>query len=218
MQDEQFEIVVVCTGNRARSPVAEAFLRHLLADLPVTVRSLGTLDLGPVAALPEAVESAAAHGLDLSSHCARTLRGEDLSQADLVLGFERSHVASAAVDCGAPRERVFTMGELVSLLEEVELDQWAAPVERARRAITAAAAVRGRETGGMAELADPIGGSASVYRHTVFAVRELSIRLAQQLFGEGALRPLPDGATAPREHGRRGRRRGRLAGRAEHEP
>lgn len=209
MQDERFDIVVVCTGNRARSPVAEAFLRRLLADLPITVRSLGTLDLGPVAALPEAVESAAAHGLDLSSHCARTLRGEDLSVADLVLGFERSHVVSAVVDCAALRERVFTMGELAGLLAQVELDEWAVPIERARRAIAAAALVRGHATGGMTELADPIGGSASVYDDTVATIRELSIRLAKQLFGEGALRPLPESTGTGREGGRLGRLVGR---------
>jgi protein-tyrosine phosphatase len=184
-----FELVLICTGNRARSPIAEGYLRRLLADLPVHVHSLGTLELEGAPALPEALEAAARAGLDLSAHRSRALGGRDLSDADLVLGFELSHVAAAVMDGGAARERVFSLPELVELLEQARTPLETDPIERARNAIAAANALR--VTGApLAELADPIGQSASFHRDTVERVRDLSVRLAIGLFGRERVRPL----------------------------
>jgi low molecular weight protein-tyrosine phosphatase len=187
---DEFELVLLCTGNRARSPVAEGFLRDLLADLPVRVRSLGTLELGAAPALPEAIEAAAGLGLDISNHRARALAGEDLSGADLVIGFEQRHVAAAVVDGAARRDRVFSLPELVELLEESAPHGFGEPVERARQAIADAHARRGNSLSARAELADPLGHDRTFYRDTVERVRELSERLAVGLFGEDAVRPL----------------------------
>jgi protein-tyrosine phosphatase len=186
----RFELVLLCTGNRARSPIAEAFLRDLLADLPVRVRSLGTLEVGAAPALPEAIEAAAARGLDISAHRARALAGEDLSGADLVVGFEQRHVVAAVVDGGARRDRVFSLPELVELLEQGPAQRLGEPVERATQAIADAHARRSGQTAGRAELADPLGQDRRFYRDTVERVRELSTRLALGLFGEDAVRPL----------------------------
>jgi protein-tyrosine phosphatase len=196
--EHEFELVLLCTGNRARSPIAEGFLRELVADLPVRVRSLGTLELGAAPALPEAIEAAAAHGLDISAHRARALAGEDLSGADLVVGFEHRHVAAAVVDGGARRDRVFSLPELVELLEQGPAQRLGEPVERATQAIADAHARRsGHLAAGRAELADPLGQDRHFYRDTVERVRELSTRLALGLFGEDAVRP-PSVATSAR--------------------
>jgi protein-tyrosine phosphatase len=184
-----FELVLICTGNRARSPVAEGFLRHLLADLPVHVHSLGTLELEGAPALPEAVEAALSAGLDLSAHRSRALGGQDLRDADLVLGFEMSHIAAAVVDGGAPRERVFSLPELVELIEQTGAPREIDPIARARHVIAAANAHR--VTGvPPAELADPLGKSARFHRDTVGRVRDLSVRLAVALFGRENVRAL----------------------------
>jgi protein-tyrosine phosphatase len=188
---ERFELVLLCTGNRARSPVAEGFLHYLLADLPVHVHSLGTLELSGAPALPEALEAASQHGLDISKHRARTLQGEDLSQADLVVGFERIHVAAAVIDGGARAERVFTLPELVGLLEEARPVPTMDAIDGARQKVSDAHARRaGAVPGSQAEVADPIGQSGKVYRDTVDQVRDLSLRLAIGLFGRKAVRPL----------------------------
>jgi protein-tyrosine phosphatase len=187
---EHFELVLICTGNRARSPVAAGFLRNLLADLPVNVQSLGTLELEGAPALREAVDAASRHGLDISTHRARTLRGQDLGRADLVLGFERNHVAAAVIDGGAPAERVFTLPELVQLIEEPGGAQEPNPIERARRQIADAHARRaGKGSAITIELPDPVGQNRKVFRDTVEQVRDLSVRLAAGLFGEEAIRP-----------------------------
>jgi protein-tyrosine phosphatase len=207
-QQDEFEVVLLCTGNRARSPIAEGFLRDLLADLPVRVRSLGTLELGAAPALPEAIEAAAVVGLDISDHRARTLAGEDLSGADLVIGFEQRHVAAAVVDGGARRDRVFSLPELVELLEASAPQRFGDPVERARQAIADAHARRGGHVAsGVAELADPLGKDRNFYRGTVERVRELSTRLAVGLFGQDAVRR--HGNARPAHAGlERGSRRG----------
>jgi protein-tyrosine phosphatase len=188
---EHFELVLICTGNRARSPVAEGFLRHLLADLPVHVHSLGTRELAGAPALREAVKAASHQGLDISTHRARTLRGEDLGQADLVLGFERNHVAAAVIDGDARPERVFTLPELVELIEERRAALEPNPIEQARRQIADAHARRAGNVSAMPiELADPLGQSRKVFRDTVEQVRDLSERLAAGLFGKGVIRSL----------------------------
>jgi protein-tyrosine phosphatase len=182
MAGGQFEVVFVCTGNRFRSAIAEALLAKLTQGLPVKTSSAGTLDLGPVAVLPEAVELAPELGIDLADHRARCVRNVDLSGADLVLGFERMHLALAVVECGAPRERTFTLPELVSLLPEGEAAD-ADPVSSARQLVRRA---HGRRTADrQLELADPLGATPNVFRSTATEIQRLVERLASGLFGAG---------------------------------
>jgi len=117
---DTFSIVFLCTGNRFRSPLAEAFVRRLTVGLPVTTQSFGTLELEGAPALPEALELGLQCGLDLSSHRTRHLGHASLDQVDLVLGFEETHVRGAVVDAKAPRRRAFTLREIARLLPAAE--------------------------------------------------------------------------------------------------
>jgi protein-tyrosine-phosphatase len=176
-----FEVVFICTGNRFRSAIGEAMFQRLTAGLPVRTSSAGTLDLGPVGVLPEALDLAPALDLDLSSHRARCVRDVDLSEADLVLGFEYVHVSTAVVDAGAPRARTFTVPELVALLEhEAEPSDGLDPIAHAREAVRRAD--NARSGGYRPELADPLGGPAEVFRTTALEIQDLTGRLAGLLF------------------------------------
>ena len=180
------KVVFVCSGNRFRSPIAEALFRGLAPDLPLDVSSRGTLDLGPIPVLQEALAEGGRLGIDLSAHRARTIAAGELADADLVIGFERRHVATAVVDGKAPRERAFTLPELVALLERIERPPSSEPLEHARAALALAA--RERPDGspvGVAELADPIGRGAAVARETADRVQALTGALASGLFGGG---------------------------------
>ena len=147
--------------------------------LPVEVSSLGTLDLGPVPALPEAVTLAEelGLGLDLTSHRARQLG--DLRDRDLVVGFERKHVMAAVVDAGAAVERTFTLPELVELLRGLS-----APPADARERIAAAHAARPPDFRNrpLAEIRDPLGLSAPEQRAVARTVEVQVSELATALF------------------------------------
>ena len=212
-RERPFELVLICTGNRVRSPVAEGFMRALTDGLRVNVSSVGVLDVGSVPALPEAIETAAALGLDISGHRARCVLAHDLSGADLVVGFERRHVATAVVDARAPRERTFGILELVELLERIDPPRATTPEERARGAVARAHALR-RSDAELQELPDPLGGSRDVYRETISRVRLLCERLAVGLFGEAAAERLPAIAKGQLTGARRRRRRGAARGSA----
>jgi low molecular weight protein-tyrosine phosphatase len=184
--DEQdvFDVVVICSGNRFRSPIAEGVLRDASKGLPVNVASAGTLDTRPGPAFPEAVEIGRSYGLDLEPHRSRRVSGLDLSGADLVLGFEQIHVATAVVDAAARREHSFVLTELVGYLSGLEPMEATNPIERARAAVEAANDERMRSGAPPPdEIADPVGGSDALFRTTAERVRALTLEVASALFG-----------------------------------
>ena len=74
-------VLFLCTGNSARSPMAEALLRAAAGDR-VVVTSAGS---HPHAVRPEAVQAMAARGLDISTHRPRHLDEVAGRRFDLVV-------------------------------------------------------------------------------------------------------------------------------------
>jgi protein-tyrosine phosphatase len=90
-----FTVLVVCTGNICRSPMAEGLLRGALPSnlkARVEVRSAGTYAMHGNAATPEAIAAAAHYGADIGSHRARLLNKEMILNADLILAMEEHHL------------------------------------------------------------------------------------------------------------------------------
>jgi protein-tyrosine phosphatase len=90
-----FTVLVVCTGNICRSPMAQGMLKgalppHLRAR--VEVRSAGTYAVYGNAATPDAIAAAAHFGVDIGSHRARLLSKEMIFHADLILAMEEHHL------------------------------------------------------------------------------------------------------------------------------
>ena len=164
--------------------MAEALARRLTDTLAVEVASAGLLDLGPVPALDETIDAAHDVALDLSEHVARCLHDVAVDDVDLVVGFERAHLAEAVVGRGVPPEKVFLLRELVRLLELCDLPAAYDPVERARLAVAAAHELRGGEVFVPGEeVVDPYGGPLAGYGEMVRQVGDLTERLARGLFG-----------------------------------
>lgn len=184
---DNFHIVFMCTGNQARSVIAEHYTRKITAGLPVTVESVGLLDTRGAPALPEAVHAAGALSLDLAGHVSRPFTAIDLSVVDLVIGFEQQHVATAVVDGNADPAGAFKLLELVRLLDETGEFDHAESSEGARTMIAAAAAARGGATGFAPgeDLADPAGRKSAFFDRTASAIQEACDALITRLFPVG---------------------------------
>jgi protein-tyrosine phosphatase len=169
--DDTFDVVFVCTGNQFRSPLAEAVFARETAGRPVRISSCGISAVEGSAAFAEALELVGELNVDLSAHRSRGL--PSLESADLVLGFEHTHVERAVVDGGAARERSFTLPQAVELLEASPGE--GSPVERVS-ALSAGNLLQAPE------VEDPIGLPAKRQREIMNEVEQLASRLAHALF------------------------------------
>lgn len=114
-------ILLVCTGNTCRSPLAEAFMRRRLADIlkcdaeqlddrGVMVMSAGIAAMAGGRASTHSMEVAAQRGLDLSGHESQPLTDRLVQHADLILTMTASHrdAILAQWPSAAPRTEVLS--------------------------------------------------------------------------------------------------------------
>ncbi len=137
-------VLLVCTGNVCRSPLAEALMRRELdrrgADA-TSVSSAGTGAWEGAPASEGAYLVALEHGVDLSNHRARLLTKETVRQADLVLTMARHHRARVhELDADVPTH---LLGEYAG------------------------------RSGAATEVSDPFGSDLEVYRATYEELEEL---------------------------------------------
>lgn len=184
-------ILLVCTANRCRSPLAAALLRRTLRERgrQALVASAGLLP-GGVPVPPDGLRLAGELGLDLAAHRSRQLTPGLLAAADLVVTMAREHarhVVAAQPDAFA---RTFTLAGLAEWLVGrpvpvgVPLGAW----------LDEAAADRPRSVllGQAGDVGDPVGRPFRVWRSLGTTLEESVSRVAT------ALAPgLPPAATAP---------------------
>jgi protein-tyrosine phosphatase len=84
-------IIVVCTGNICRSPIAEGLLRSRLVETGISVSSAGIAALVGHAADPFAQQVMQEHGYDISAHRAQQATQALLTSMDLILTLDQSH-------------------------------------------------------------------------------------------------------------------------------
>src|ERR1700728_857685 len=147
------QVLILCTANLCRSPMAEALLARRLSALgsAAAVRSGGMLGDGEPPR-PEAITVMAGYGLDIGAHRSRLVTAEDLEAADLTLAMARENLRHAVVTAPAVWLRAFTLKELVRRGEAVgprapgeDLTGWLA---RAHDGRERAGALRGNGAGG----------------------------------------------------------------------
>ncbi|SRR5712691_11073029 len=149
------QILLVCTGNICRSPLAAALLTRALTERGVEgidVSSAGTGAWDGAPASEGAYLVGLERGLDLSGHRARLLTRELVEGADLILTMARHH--RARVDELGGEGRVFVLGEYA-----------------------------GRD-GEEAEVSDPFGGDLDVYRDTCAELEALVAAAVERIVAE----------------------------------
>jgi protein-tyrosine phosphatase len=105
------KIIVLCTGNICRSPIAEIILKEALQSKNITVFSAGIAALVGSPADPKSVEIVLQkHGLDLSGHRAQQVNSAMLRNADLILALDQTHKTWTLANHPHLTGRVFKLG------------------------------------------------------------------------------------------------------------
>ncbi|MDQ3663496.1 MAG: hypothetical protein M3353_02405 [Actinomycetota bacterium] len=150
-------VLVVCTGNICRSPLAERLLQRRLGDLAV-VSSAGVRGLDAAAMDPHAAAELRRLGGDPAGFSSSRLVADDVAAAELVITMTRAQRSEALTVEPRGLHRTFTLRELAYLLaaSDVPYDP-ATTIGRLARTRTSA-------TLADYDIADPIGGSAQLHR------------------------------------------------------
>lgn len=193
-------VLVVCTGNVCRSPVAEGMLRAglqaRLGEGAPFVASAGTAGWEGSGAMPESVAAAAERGVDISGHTARRLLPEHVAGADLVLAMAAEHRWEVVRLSPEAASRTFTLKELVRLVEALPAREPSAGLaERVREAD----ALRRNGFPGNPhdeDVVDPLGMPLEGYRAIAWELEEWCGRLADGLAGTREARSGAAGAEA----------------------
>jgi protein-tyrosine phosphatase len=181
--DRPYRILILCTANQCRSPMAAVLLARDFAPRGETaeISSAGALRGGAPAAAG-AVDAMARLGLDLSGHESRQMDRHEVEGADLVLGMAREHVRDAVAEVPDAYARAFTLKELVRRGERAPrgagqpLDEWLTSLATPR----APTDLLGSSPDD--DLRDPMGGSTRQFRATAADLEDLTDRLLRVAF------------------------------------
>jgi protein-tyrosine phosphatase len=110
-------ILLVCTANQCRSPMAMVLLRRRLKDREEgevwQVDSAGTWGIERVPATDHAIYAMQERGLELKDHRSRKVTEEMLSSYDLVLTMESFHKEAIQVEFPDHASKVYMLSEMV---------------------------------------------------------------------------------------------------------
>ncbi len=180
-------LLVVCTGNVCRSPIAAGLLQAGLAQRlgPAAggfrVRSAGTQGWVGRPMEPFAAQALRELGVEQGRHVGQQLTADLVSTADLVLCASREHRAAAVTLHPRAAGRTFTIRELDRLLAGATSGGVTSADPRAAGTLAAAvralAAVAGSRRGlvasapGEDDLPDPLGRPLAAFQDCAWAVQ-----------------------------------------------
>ncbi|CAN7164914.1 low molecular weight phosphatase family protein [Microbacterium sp. LjRoot45] len=157
-------ILLVCTANRARSPMAQLMLARLLPAAPegIRLRSAGTRAHEGEPVTRQALQVLEARGFDAASFRSRPLTAELVAWADLVLCAERAHRGDVVRLLPRAHRKTFTLAQAARLLSVAELpDRGADSVPALAEALAAARGILPQSVDD--DIDDPAGGTMADY-------------------------------------------------------
>jgi protein-tyrosine-phosphatase len=125
------KILIICTANICRSPVAAALLRDRLRQRGLTdwqVGSAGTWVMEHRGASRNSIEVMARNGLDISGHRSAMVDEAYLSEADLVLTMEDGHAEALRAEFPEQAYKVYLLSQMIGRTYNIA-DPYGGPLE-----------------------------------------------------------------------------------------
>ena len=114
------QVLFLCTANTCRSPIAAAFFKHLAAQRGLSIQaSSAGLDIQQESLTPEAIETAYARGVDISSHKPHRLTPALVDEADRVFTMTEAQKRRVEKEFPNAKGKVSTLPEAVGIQGEI---------------------------------------------------------------------------------------------------
>ena len=123
-------IIVLCTANTCRSPMAEAMLQKKLSGRAEVI-SRGLMMTG-AGASEESIAVMRELGYDISGHMSRRITREDIESADLILTMTETHKLILINAVPEAKDKIFTLCEYAKTEGDIP-DPYGLGIEEYRR-------------------------------------------------------------------------------------
>jgi protein-tyrosine-phosphatase len=190
-------ILIVCTGNTCRSPMAQAMLSDLAArnGKAIEVRSAGVATMSGLPASPHAATALRKRNLDVPG-TSTALTGNEVRWADLILTLSTSHKRAIVQAYPDAIAKMYTLKEYAlrgdAVMDDVAEAESLYTELQVRQAL--GQQLSAEEQARLFELqrripnfdiADPFGGSLSLYEQCADEIEDALLSIVEKLDSDG---------------------------------